>query len=54
MNSIIKRTADYLGGWPEPVVSMALLLAAGGLICIALMPGKPILKAGALAYVLLP
>ena len=54
MANPVQRLERYLSGWPEPALSLALLLAAGVLICLALEPEHRVAKAVALAYVLLP
>jgi hypothetical protein len=47
------RFEDWLAGWPNSVLTAAMLLAALALVVIALR-GKPRDKAIAMAYVLLP
>lgn len=43
-----------LQGEPEAILSVALLLVAAALVAIALLPVHPLVKVGALAWVLLP
>lgn len=50
---VYKRTEEHLAGWPDAVLTVVLLLAAVGVVLIALR-GPRMLKAAAAVYVLLP
>jgi len=54
MFSIFIQIHDKLAAWPNPVLSLSLMAAALVLFCIALMKDHEVLKALALAYVVLP
>ena len=48
-----RRVERWLAGWPDSVLTLALLIAALVLVCLALT-GRPLQKATALVYVMLP
>lgn len=50
---LFHRFEQWLEGWPNSVLTLALLLGAVALVVIALR-GQPSLKALALAYIVLP
>lgn len=48
-----KAIEDHLAGWPDQLLTLVLLLAAAGVVLIALR-APATLKAAAAVYVLLP
>lgn len=51
---LTKRLTKNFETWPEGLLTAALLAGAIVIIAIALLPGHPIIKAIALAYIVLP
>lgn len=53
LSRLYMRVENYLQGWPDHYLTIALLLVAGVFVLIALR-GKPVTKAVALAYAVFP
>lgn len=54
MKHIKGEVRSRLDAWPAAALSGALLLAAAFLVVVALMPDHALVKAGVLAWVVLP
>ena len=54
MIALFGRLHEKLTEWPDAFLTLALMIAAFILFCIALLRDKPMVKAIALAYVVFP